>query len=498
MRSTSHLPSPPRRLRAATAMTVWLVAALLTAPAPAFFWQGKRISIYFPGKMLAVQVLDRNGHEYVDLAQVMGALGPLRVKRDGRSWKASVGKMEAEFEEGKTRSRIAGASVELSQPLLIEEGRGLVPASSLPRVLGRLLDTRVDVHESARRIFVGGAAIRFTAEVVRAEAPTLILTFTSAVSPAISTERNSLRMVFQRDPVVSGTPNFRFEGGPVASATFHESDGIAEITLQGETPLLAAAREDGRTLVITAAPAAPQSASTPPLAPATPPEGAADASAQPAPADAAAAPQGPPGLPPAVARQRYLVVLDASHGGAERGAALSDEVAEKDVTLALARRLRYELQIRGVPTLMVRENDTGVGMDERAVLSNTSQATIYITLHAAVLGRGVRIYTSLLAPAQPDASAFLSWETAQAGHVQASRVLSGAVAAELARRRIAAASLSAPIRPLNNVTAAAIAVEVMPPTAQVRSINSPNYQQQVAAAVAAAVSQVRAQLEPTP
>jgi N-acetylmuramoyl-L-alanine amidase len=192
------------------------------------------------------------------------------------------------------------------------------------------------------------------------------------------------------------------------------------------------------------------------------------------------------------------VVVDASHGGPERGAALSNEVAEKDVTLALARRVRNELQLRGVQTVMVRENDAEVALDDRAVLANTSHAAVYITLHAAVLGRGVRIYTSLLAPAESDPATFLPWETAQAPHVESSRALSSAVAAELGKKRIAAASLAAPVRPLNNVTAAAIAVEVTPPAGDVRSINSASYQQQVAVAVATAVWQARLQMEPAP
>ncbi|MGH9554860.1 MAG: N-acetylmuramoyl-L-alanine amidase, partial [Terriglobales bacterium] len=373
----------------------------------------------------------------------------------------------------------------------------LVPLGSLPRILGRMLDARVDAHEPARRIFVGGAAVRFTAEVSRADAPALVLNFTSAVNPSISTERNTVRMVFQREALVSSAPNFRFEGGPVSSATFSESDGVAELTMQGETPLLATSRDDGRTLIVTAAPSAPQTATTP--APATPPtEGQPDASAPlPAP-DAAASQPASGGLPPPVARQRYLVVVDASHGGSERGAALSNDVAEKDVTLALARRLRNELQIRGVQTVMVRENDSGVELDERAALTNTSHAAVYITLHAAVLGRGVRIYTSLLAPAEADPAAFLPWEAAQAPHVEASRALSSAVVSELAKRRITVASLAAPVRPLNNVTAAAIAVEVTPPSGDVRSINSPSYQQQVVGAIAAAVWQVRLQLEQMP
>ncbi len=495
MRWTSRPPTTRRR-RLRTAIALLIVVAGALPSAPAFFWQEKRLSIYFPGKMLVVPVLERNGHEYVDLAQVMSVLGPLRVKREGRAWIAKWGELEAEFEEGKTRSRIAGTRVDLAQPLVIDEGRGLVPAASLARIIGPLMNARVDEHESARRIFVGGAATRFTADVVRAEAA-LVLRFTSAVSPSISTERNSLRMVFRREPVVSGAANFRFEGGPVGSASFLESGGEAELTLQGDTPLLATARDNGMTLVITAAPSAPQTAEAPP--PPTDPTQATPDALVPGPSpDAAAIPSGPPGLPAPIARPRYLVVVDASHGGPERGAKLSDEVAEKDVTLALARRLRYELELRGVQTLMVREHDVTLQADERAAMANTSRAAVYITLHAAVLGRGVRIYTSLLAPAEAESSAFLPWETAQAGHVEASRALSGTVVAELAKRRIAAASLAAPIRPLNNVTAAAIAVEVMPPGAQVRSINSPGYQQQVAAAVAAAVFQARLQLEPAP
>ncbi len=492
MRSTSRVPTL-RRLPAALAVCVLVGMAML----PGRSQQEKRISVYFPGRMLSVQIMERNGQEYVDLAQVLGTVGPLKVKRDGRNWKASLGKRDAELEEGKTSTRIAGTRMELPHPVLIAEGRALVPESSLARILGRMLDARVDAHESARRIFVGGAGVRFTAEVSRAEPPALVLNFATPVNPSISTEGNTLRMVFRRDAVVSGTPSFRFEGGPVSSATFNESDGIAELTVHGETPLLATSRDDGRTLMITAAPSAPQAATqTPPAAP--PAEGQPDAFPPlPAP-DATSTQPGAGGLPPPVARPRFLVVVDASHGGPERGAALSNEVAEKDVTLALARRLRNELQLRGVQTVMVRENDAEIALDDRAVLANTSHAAVYVTLHAAVLGRGVRIYTSMLAPAEADAGAFLPWESAQAPHIESSRALSSAVSAELGKRRIVAASLAAPVRPLNNVTAAAIAVEVTPPSGNVRSINSANYQQQVAAAVATAVWQARLQLEPAP
>lgn len=493
MRSTKRFPAPHTSWRVLVAVCVLVGLAML----PGRSQQEKRISVYFPGRMLSVQVMERNGQEYVDLAQVLGAAGPLKVKRDGNNWKATLGKRDVELEEGKASARIAGTRMELPHPVLIDEGRALVPAASLVRILGRMLDARVDAHESARRIFVGGAAVRFTAEVSRAEASALVLNFAAPVNPSISTEGNTLRMVFGRDAVISGAPSFRFEGGPVSSATFSEADGIAELTVHGETPLLATSRDDGRTLMITAAPSAPQSAAqTPPPTP--PDEGQPEVFPPLATPDATTTEPGTAGLPSGVGRPRFLVVVDASHGGPERGAALSNEIGEKDVTLALARRLRNELQLRGVQTVMVRENDAEVALDDRAVLANTSHATVYVTLHAAVLGSGVRIYTSMLAPAEAETASFQPWESAQASHVESSRMLSSAVAAELGKRRIVAASLAAPVRPLNNVTAAAIAVEVTPPSGDVRSINSASYQQQVAAAVATAVWQARLQVEPAP
>jgi len=50
------------------------------------------------------------------------------------------------------------------------------------------------------------------------------------------------------------------------------------------------------------------------------------------------------------------------------------------------------------------------------------------------------------------------------------------------------------LRPLNNVTSAAIAVEVAPPGGDVMDLNLPAYQQNIASAVATAVAAMRGQL----
>ena len=77
-------------------------------------------------------------------------------------------------------------------------------------------------------------------------------------------------------------------------------------------------------------------------------------------------PAAPANAPPAAALTssstptQYFVVMDASHGGDERGAALTDQLAEKDVTLAFARRLHQELQARGFTALLLRDADTTI------------------------------------------------------------------------------------------------------------------------------------------
>ena len=50
-------------------------------------------------------------------------------------------------------------------------------------------------------------------------------------------------------------------------------------------------------------------------------------------------------------------MLDAAHGGVDSGSRIGDSTLEKDVTLALAFRLRSLLAARGFTVVMTREND---------------------------------------------------------------------------------------------------------------------------------------------
>ncbi len=111
------------------------------------------------------------------------------------------------------------------------------------------------------------------------------------------------------------------------------------------------------------------------------------------------------GAPPALAQQvpaapspRFMVVLDAAHGGDEPGGRFNDGQVEKAVTLALSVRLRSLLAARGIQVVTTRESDANVEPARRAEIANHANAQACLSLHATEIGAGIHLYASSLAP----------------------------------------------------------------------------------------------------
>jgi N-acetylmuramoyl-L-alanine amidase len=450
------------------------------------FADEKRLTVYSAATSYSLAVREKSGTDYVGLLEVLQPLGSVSTRTDGRAWRLNYNGADSEFTPGKTLARVQGQAFDLPAMFLLENGRGLVPLTSLPSLMQRFLRVPINFHEGSRRLFIGSAAVHFTAQVNKTNPPTLVMNFTSPVNPMIATEPGKLRMVFTREPLVPpGSQTLTFDSPAIPSATFQETNGAAEIAVSGPVPLFASFSNDGRTITITPAPQATAHAPAPAAQPAVP-----------VPAGNPAPPAPTAGAPPAGVSNavQYLVVVDASHGGDERGAALSDQLAEKDVTLAFALRLRQQLQARGLTTLMLREADTTMSLDQRANMTNAAHPAIYVCLHAASQGSGLRLYTALLPAGAEGRGPFLDWNTAQSGFRAASQAAQSSLATELGRRQVAIRSLLAPLRPLSNITAAAVAIEVAPPAGKLADLNSPVYQQQVAESVTAGIEAVRDQL----
>lgn len=87
-----------------------------------------------------------------------------------------------------------------------------------------------------------------------------------------------------------------------------------------------------------------------------------------------------------------LVVVDAGHGGPDNGmkgplgAPIS--IYEKDVTLAVAKRLGAELKSRGVRVVFTRTTDTLIALSDRGRIANQAGGDLFISVHvnAANLG----------------------------------------------------------------------------------------------------------------
>lgn len=137
-------------------------------------------------------------------------------------------------------------------------------------------------------------------------------------------------------------------------------------------------------------------------------------------------------------------------------------------------------------------------LDQRAIFANADHAAIYIALHAASDGPGVRVYTALLPFGEDDRGAFRNWSTAQHASLAMSQTAATAVAAELQKRQIPVRTLAAALRPLNNLTGPGIAVEVAPEGNNLAQLTAPDYQQLVTSAVATAIAAARNQLGAAP
>ena len=84
------------------------------------------------------------------------------------------------------------------------------------------------------------------------------------------------------------------------------------------------------------------------------------------------APEGPP----------PLVVLDAGHGGGNLGAPGPGGVHEKQVTLAVARKVEVRLRQRGFRVAMTRREDEYLTLRQRSALASQWNADRFVSIHA--------------------------------------------------------------------------------------------------------------------
>jgi N-acetylmuramoyl-L-alanine amidase len=76
------------------------------------------------------------------------------------------------------------------------------------------------------------------------------------------------------------------------------------------------------------------------------------------------------------------IVLDPGHGGKDPGAIGVGGIAEKDIVLAVAKKLERKLkQEMGVEVVLTRRDDRFISLEDRTAIANAQGADLFISLH---------------------------------------------------------------------------------------------------------------------
>ena len=76
------------------------------------------------------------------------------------------------------------------------------------------------------------------------------------------------------------------------------------------------------------------------------------------------------------------VVIDPGHGGRDPGAISATGIREKDINLAVARKIKSYLQNSGVRVVLTRDSDRFVSLWRRAYIANNNNADFFVSIHA--------------------------------------------------------------------------------------------------------------------
>ena len=254
----------------------------------------------------------------------------------------------------------------------VREGRAwYVPVDFVARALAPALGTRLELRKPSRLVLYGDIRVPRVAGAVDAQGNLARLTLDVAppTPNAVSQEGSKLVIRFEADALDATLPS---SPAPDLIQAVRPGEGPAVLVVDlgprfgsfraSETP---GDRGSARVVVDVLALTSPSTA-PPPVA-----------AAPPAPAET------PPLLDIPAPGGIRTIAIDAGHGGDEEGAKGPDGTLEKNVTLSVARRLKSALEARlGVRTILTRDADETVGLDERAAVANNNKADLFISLHA--------------------------------------------------------------------------------------------------------------------
>jgi N-acetylmuramoyl-L-alanine amidase len=79
--------------------------------------------------------------------------------------------------------------------------------------------------------------------------------------------------------------------------------------------------------------------------------------------------------------QSRTIVIDAGHGGYDRGGVPGQRISEKDKCLDVAQRLKRILQAEGYRVIMTRDSDVFIPLPTRVAIANSYRGANFVSIH---------------------------------------------------------------------------------------------------------------------
>ncbi len=85
--------------------------------------------------------------------------------------------------------------------------------------------------------------------------------------------------------------------------------------------------------------------------------------------------------PVEISSRVHVIVIDAGHGGKDRGTMAPWGMDEKQIVLDVARRLRVLLEGTGIKVIMTRDTDDFISLPERTIIAARERADLFVSVH---------------------------------------------------------------------------------------------------------------------
>lgn len=480
-------------------------AAVLAAPF-LLLAASEPVVILFEKDRREVTTVTRGAAELVPLSQLVVGMG-IAVTPDPRTASVTLayqGRSVTLYDK-KSLAQVGGELRLLSSNVLQEDGRWLVPVDSAPRLLGPLLRKRAEWRAARRVLVVGEVAVPQIAVTtsVTGDAVRVTLQGTEKLPFRVQQEQGRVTVAVARDLVDVAHQPERLTGGIVDSVQFVGGrDNAFAIGLGRRFKNLQTFELEEPPRLVLEFQAAPLDT-----------------------AEAGASPSPPPVHHGEGAGIR-TVVIDPGHGGAEVGALGPSGTLEKDVTLAIARKVRANVANGlGLQAFLTRDRDQELALEDRPAVANNYKADLFVSIHANAFrsegARGSEVYflsyqatddesrrvaameggdiaPSAVAPAGSELALIL-WDMAQAEHLEESSALASRIQEELAEVTGSQGRgvKQAPFRVLVGAAMPAVLVEVafISNAAEERLLVSDDYQSRVAAAITRGIGRYQRERE---